>query len=128
MAKYPITVNLKRTPYKPAAPKAAAAKPVAAKPVPKMNVAATLKRAERVQGMEARESRLARSMPPKNKPATPTMSAAQRAAIKATLGRAERIQAEEARGDEMLMRRKPAAKDTISVVTRMRETPAKKKK
>jgi hypothetical protein len=37
-----------------------------------------------------------------------------------------RRQAEEARSEAMLMRRKPA-KDTISVVTRMRETPAKKK-
>ena len=38
-----------------------------------------------------------------------------------------RRQAEEARGEAMLMRRRPAAKDTISVVTRMRETPVKKR-
>jgi hypothetical protein len=44
----------------------------------------------------------------------------------AILKRAERIQGEEA-GESALMRRKPAPKDVISVVTRMRETPAKKR-
>jgi hypothetical protein len=89
---------------------------------------ATLNRAERMQKLEAAESRLARATPPKNKPATPTMSPAARAATQAALSRAERVQAEEARGDAMLMRRRPAAKDVISVVTRMRETPVKKGK
>jgi hypothetical protein len=58
---------------------------------------------------------------PKPKPATkpaPNMSTS------AVLGRAERIQREEA-GESALMRRRPA-KDVISVVTRMRETPVKK--
>ena len=49
-----------------------------------------------------------------------------KAATQATLNRAARVQGEEA-GESLLMRRRPAAKDTISVVTRMRETPAKKK-
>ena len=80
MAKYPVSVNIKRVPLKTAAPKAV--KPVA---MPKPSKAAT----------------------------------------QAVLKRAERIQGEEA-GESILMRRKPA-KDVISVVTRMRETPAKKK-
>jgi len=42
----------------------------------------------------------------------------------ATLDRAARVQREEA-GESVLARR-PAAKDVISVTTRMRETPAKK--
>ena len=83
MAKYPISVTIKKTPLKAAAPKAAAPKPM---PAPKPNKAAT----------------------------------------QATLNRAARVQGEEA-GESLLMRRRPAAKDAISVVTRMRETPAKKK-
>jgi len=47
---------------------------------------------------------------------------------KPPLDRHAKRQAEEARGDAMLMRRRPAAKDVISVVTRMRETPVKKGK
>ena len=50
-----------------------------------------------------------------------------KAATQATLNRAARVQGEEARSEALLMKRRPAAKDTISVVTRMRETPAKKK-
>ena len=85
MAKYPISVTIKKTPLKAAAPKVAAPKP---KPMPaaKPNKAAT----------------------------------------QATLNRAERVQREEA-GESLLMRRRPAAKDVISVTTRMRETPTKKK-
>lgn len=86
MAKYPISVTIKKTPLKAAAPKVAAPKP---KPMP---------------------------APKPNKAAT-----------QATLNRAERVQGEEARSEALLMKRRPAAKDTISVVTRMRETPAKKK-
>ena len=82
MAKYPISVTIKKTPLKAAAPKVVAPKPKPM-PAPKANTQATLNRAARVQGEEAKES--------------------------------------------LLMRRRPAAKDTISVVTRMRETPAKKK-
>lgn len=82
MAKYPISVNIKKTPLKAAAPKVVAPKPKPM-PAPKANMQATLRRAERVQREEAAES--------------------------------------------LLMKRRPAAKDTISVVTRMRETPAKKK-
>lgn len=85
MAKYPISVTIKKTPLKAAAPKVAAPKP---KPMP---------------------------APKPNKAAT-----------QATLNRAARVQGEEAK-ESLLMRRRPAAKDTISVVTRMRETPAKKK-
>ena len=44
------------------------------------------------------------------------------------LDRHAKRQAEEARGEALLMRRRPAAKDVISVVTRMRETPVKKGK
>lgn len=122
MAKYPISVNIKKTPLKAAAPKIAAAKPVAAA---KPNVGATLKRAERAQAMEAGESRLARSMPPKNKPATPTMSAAAKAKTQATLSRAERMQREEAIGDALLMKRgKP---NVIRTTVNERTTPAKKK-
>lgn len=84
MAKYPISVNIKKTPLKAAAPKVVAPKPM---PAPKPNKAAT----------------------------------------QATLNRAARVQGEEARSEALLMKRRPAAKDTISVVTRMRETPAKKK-
>ena len=82
MARYPVTVSIKKTPLKAAAPKVVAPKPKPM-PAPKANTQATLRRAERVQREEAAES--------------------------------------------LLMKRRPAAKDTISVVTRMRETPAKKK-
>ena len=58
--------------------------------------------------------------PAQNRPAPPVTQSA--------LDRHARRQAEEARGDAMLMRRRPAAKDVISVVTRMRETPVKKGK
>lgn len=58
--------------------------------------------------------------PAQNRPAPPVTQNA--------LDRHAKRQAEEARGDELLMRRRPAAKDTISVVTRMRETPVKKGK
>ena len=84
MAKYPVKVNITKYPLKAAAPKVAAPKPM---PAPKPNKAAT----------------------------------------QATLNRAARVQGEEARSEALLMKRRPAAKDTISVVTRMRETPAKKK-
>ena len=85
MVKYPISVNIKKTPLKAAAPKVAAPKP---KPMPAPKAA--------------------------------------KAATQATLGRAERVQREEA-AESLLMKRRPAAKDVISVTTRMRETPAKKK-
>ena len=64
---------------------------------------------------------------PKAMPKTKPMPAIKpnKMATQAVLKRAERIQGEEA-GESILMRRKPA-KDVISVVTRMRETPAKKK-
>lgn len=88
-----------------------------------MSPKAVLGRAERVQRMEAGESRMARSMPAK-KPATPTMSPAAAAATRATLARAERIQREEA-GESMLMKRKPV--EVIRTTVRMKETPAKKK-
>ena len=90
--------------------------------------AADRARGERNLQAQRTLDRMVGATPPKNKPATPTMSPAARAATQATLSRAERVQAEEARGDAMLMRRRPAAKDTISVVTRMRETPVKKGK
>lgn len=86
----------------------------------------TLPRAERVQKLEAGESRLARAMPPKNKPATPTMSAATRAATQATLARAERVQREEARGDAMLMKKKPAP-TAIRTTVNYRPSPTGKK-
>jgi len=83
MAKYPVSVTIKRVPLKAAAPKAMPkTKPMPAIKPNKMDTQAVLKRAERIQGEEA--------------------------------------------GESILMRRKPA-KDVISVVTRMRETPAKKK-
>ena len=99
-------------------------KPMAKPAAKPMAPAAVLGRAERIQKMEAGESRLARSMPPKNKPATPMMSPAAAAATRAALGRAERIQREEA-GESMLLKRKPV--DVIRTTVRMKETPAKKK-
>ena len=107
----------------PKAAKPAAVKPAAAKPSFSMDPKSVLGRAERVQRMEAGESRMARSMPAK-KPATPTMSPAAAAATRATLARAERIQREEA-GERMLMKRKPV--EVIRTTVRMKETPAKKK-
>lgn len=85
-----------------------------------------LARAERVQKLEAGESRIAKAMPPKNKPATPTMSPAERARTQATLGRAERVQREEARGDALLMKRK-AAPAVVKTTVNYRATPTKKK-
>lgn len=82
MAKYPISVNIKKTPLKAAAPKVVAPKPKPM-PAPKANTQATLRRAERVQAEEA--------------------------------------------GESMVMKRRPAARDVISVTTRMRETPVKKR-
>ena len=96
-----------------------------AKP-PRINMSpkAVLGRAQRVQREEAGESRIARSMPPKNKPATPTMSAAQRAATQATLRRAERVQREESMSEGLLLKRgKP---DVIRTTVRERMTPPKK--
>lgn len=64
MAKYPVSVNIKRVPLKTAAPKAV--KPVA---MPKPSKAATqsvLKRAERMQAEEAGESILMKRKPAKN--------------------------------------------------------------
>ena len=98
-------------------------KPMAKPAAKPMAPAAVLGRAERIQKMEAGESRLARSMPPKNKPATPMMSPAASAAARAALGRAERIQREEA-GESMLVGKKP---QVIRTTVRMKETPAKKK-
>lgn len=95
-----------------------------AKP-PRINMSpkAVLGRAERMQKLEAGESRIARSMPAK-KPATPTMSAAAKAATNATLRRAERIQREESISEKLLMKRgKP---DIISTTVRERMTPVKK--
>lgn len=95
-----------------------------AKP-PRINMSpkAVLGRAERMQKLEAGESRIARSMPAK-KPATPTMSAAAKAATNATLRRAERIQREESISENLLMKRgKP---DIISTTVRERMTPVKK--
>ena len=95
-----------------------------AKP-PRINMSpkAVLGRAERTQKLEAGESRIARSMPAK-KPATPTMSAAAKAATNATLRRAERIQREESISENLLMKRgKP---DIISTTVRERMTPVKK--
>ena len=91
---------------------------------PNMAPKAVLGRAERIQKMEAGESRLANSMPPKNKPATPTMSPADRARTQATLNRAARILGEEA-SESLLMKRKPV--DVIRTTVRMKETPVKKK-
>lgn len=82
MAKYPISVTIKKTPLKAAAPKVVAPKPKPM-PAPKANMQATLRRAERVQAEEA--------------------------------------------GESMVMKRRPAARDVISVTTRMRETPVKKR-
>ena len=92
-------------------------KPV--KPTPQMTPKATLGRAARVQGLEAGESRLAKTMPPKNKPATPTMSAAAKAATQAAISRAQRVQGEEA-GESMLMKRKPP-----QVIYKMKSTPSR---
>lgn len=95
-----------------------------AKP-PRINMSpkAVLGRAERMQKLEAGESRIARSMPAK-KPATPTMSAAAKAATNAVLRRAERIQREESISESLLMKRgKP---DVISTTVRERMTPVKK--
>lgn len=88
-----------------------------------MSPKAVLGRTERMQKLEAGESRLARSMPPKNKPATPMMTPADRARTQATLNRASRIQGEEA-GESMLVGKKP---QVIRTTVRMKETPAKKK-
>ena len=123
MARYPVTVNIKKTPL----PSAAKPTPKAKPPAPVASKAATrapLGRAERVQKMEAGESRLAKYQPPKNKPATPMVPPADRARTQATLSRAERIQREEA-GESMLLKRKPV--DVIRTTVRMKETPAKKK-
>lgn len=92
----------------------------------KMDTKSVLARAERVQKQEAGESRLAKAMPAKNKPVTPTMSAAARAATQATLSRAERVQREEARGDALLMRKK-AAPAVIKTTVSYRPSPTKKK-
>lgn len=95
-----------------------------AKP-PRINMSpkAVLGRAERMQKLEAGESRIARSMPAK-KPATPTMSTAAKAATNAALRRAERIQREESISESLLMKRgKP---DVISTTVRERMTPVKK--
>lgn len=92
----------------------------------KMDTKSVLARAERAQKMEAGESRLARAMPPKTKPATPTMSAATRAATQATLSRAERVQREEARGDAMLMKKK-SAPAVIRTTVSYRPSPTGKK-
>ena len=91
----------------------------------KMDTKSVLARAERVQREEAGESRLARAMPA-NKPATPTMSAAARAATQAALSRAERVQREEA-GESMLMRKK-SAQPTVRTTVSYRPTPMKKGK
>lgn len=88
-----------------------------------MSPKAVLGRAERMQKLEAGESRMARAMPAK-KPATPTMSPAAAAATRATLARAERIQREEA-GESALMKRKPV--EVIRTTTMYRPTPTKKK-
>lgn len=88
-----------------------------------MSPKAVLGRAERMQKLEAGESRLARAMPA-NKPATPTMSPAAKAATQATLARAERIQREEA-GESALVRRNP---NVIRTTTNYRATPVKKGK
>ena len=88
-----------------------------------MSPKAVLGRAERMQKLEAGESRMARAMPAK-KPATPTMSSAARAPTQATLARAERIQREEA-GESALMKRKPV--EVIRTTTMYRPTPTKKK-
>lgn len=50
MAKYPISVTIKKTPLKAAAPKVVAPKPKPM-PAPKANMQATLRRAERVQAV-----------------------------------------------------------------------------
>ena len=124
MAKPPRMTAPKIKPVAKPAPKPVA-KP-APKPVAKpMSPSAVLGRAERIQKMEAGESRLAKYQPPKNKPATPMVPSADRARTQATLSRAERIQGEEARGDALLMQRKPV--DVIRTTVRMKETPAKKK-
>ena len=95
-----------------------------AKP-PRINMTpkAVLGRAARVQKLEAGESRLARVMPPKSKPATPTMSPAAKAATQAALSRAARVQREEA-GESMLVRRSPSV---VRTTTNYRPTPTKKK-
>jgi hypothetical protein len=63
MARYPISVNIKKTPLKMPAPKAA--KPVAAKPAgpTPAQTRATLGRAERIQREEAGESMLMKRKP-----------------------------------------------------------------
>ena len=92
----------------------------------KMDTKSVLARAERVQKLEAGENRLAKAMPAKNKPVTPTMSTAARAATQATLSRAERVQREEARGDALLMKKKPAPA-VIKTTVSYRPSPMKKK-
>lgn len=68
--------------------------------------------------------------PTASKPAAPKppKAANTRATTQATLNRAARIQGEEARSEALLMNRRAPAKDVISVTTRMRETPPKKKR
>lgn len=91
----------------------------------KMDTKSVLARAERAQKLEAGESRIAKAMPA-NKPATPTMSAAARAATQATLNRAERVQRQEA-GESMMLRKK-SAQPVIKTTVSYRPTPMKKGK
>ena len=100
-----------------------AVKPVVKPVVKPMAPAAVLGRAERVQRLEAGESRIARSQPPKAKPATPAMSAAATGAAQSALARAERIQKLEA-GESRLVKKAPAVTRTT---VDYRTTPAKKK-
>ena len=101
MAKYPIRLDLSKIGAK--APKAA---PVKVNPVPKAPKPAPL-----------------RVEPAKPLRASTTMPITQK-----TLDRHSRAQGAEARSDAIFMKRNPPAKDVISVVTRMRETPTKKGK
>ena len=91
----------------------------------KMDTKSVLGRAERAQKLEAAESRIAKAMPAKNKPVTPTMSAAAKAATQAALSRAERVQREEA-GESALIRKK-AAPAVIKTTVSYRPSPMKKK-
>lgn len=84
-----------------------------------------LARAQRVQREEAGESRIARSQPPKTKPATPTMPAAQRNATQATLDRAARMQREESISEGLLLKR--GNPNVIRTTVNMRSTPKKGK-
>ena len=99
-------------------------KPMAKPAAKTMNPSAVLGRAERIQKLEAGESRLVRPMATKSKAAPLIMAPADRARTQATLNRAARIQREEA-GESMLLKRKPV--DVIRTTVRMKETPAKKK-